>query len=183
MVAPHLVLTAAHVVAGATESRVVDAAGEHRAIPVVVDPLSDVAVLYVEAISDPTIAISDHAADRGTLGVLLGYPNGGALQATPTVVLANERAESHDIYGQRSTVRQILEVQALILPGSSGGPLVDSQGRLIGMVFGESQDDPGIGYTLTSGEIRHAVDEGLGAVATGPTAVGTGPCLPPHPQS
>ena len=182
VVAAHLVLTAAHVVAGATESEVVDSAGEHRAIPVVVDPLSDMAVLYVEALSDPPVEINDHAASRGTVGVVLGYPHGGNLQVTPTVVLDNYRADSHDIYGQQSIVRQILEVQAQILPGLSGGPFVDSQGMLIGMVFGQSEAVPDVGYTLTAPAIRELVDAGLGATDAGQTAVSTGACLPPGTQ-
>jgi S1-C subfamily serine protease len=92
-------------------------------------------------------------------------------------VLDNYRAEGHDIYGQERIVRQILEVQAQVLPGSSGGPFVDSRGTLIGMVFGQSQDRSGVGYALPAAAIRLVVDEALSLTRGGPIAVSTGACL------
>ncbi len=180
VVANHLVLTAAHVVAGATESHVLDSAGAHRAILVVFDPASDLAVLYVEDLADEPLPISDDPPKRGTVGVVLGYPHAGGIEVSPAVVLESYRAEGHDIYGWQRTVRQIMEVQARVLPGSSGGPLVDSHGMLIGMVFAQSEDDPDIGYTLTSPPIRDIVDDGLGLTQHGVTAVSTGACWTPR---
>ena len=179
VVAPHLVLTAAHVLAGTTDSIVVDAAGAQRAIPIVVDPLSDLAVLYVDALNDHPLQINLDPPKRGTVGVVLGYPHAGSRDASPAVVLDNYRAEGHDIYGNKRIVRQILEVEAPIFPGSSGGPLVDRDGTLIGMVFGQSQDRSDIGYALTSAAIREVVDKGLDLTSDGLTAVSTGACLPP----
>ncbi len=179
VVATHLVLTAAHVLAGTTDSLVIDAAGGQPAIPVVVDPLSDLAVLYVAALNDQPLQINDHPAKRGTVGVVLGYPHAGSLDASPAVVLDNYRAEGHDIYGHERVVRQIIEVRAQILPGSSGGPLVDANGTLVGMVFGQAQNQSDVGYALTPAAIREVVENGLGLTRDGVTAVATGACLTP----
>lgn len=178
VVSAHLVLTAAHVVAGATETRVVDSVGEHQAIPVIVDPLSDLAMLYVDALGEAPMAINDEPSDRGTVGAVLGYPHAGDLEASAAVVLDSYAADGHDIYGRQSIVRPVLEVQAQILPGSSGGPLVNSQGALIGMVFGQSEDDLDIGYALTSPAISKVVDEGLRLTQDGPLPASTEECLP-----
>jgi S1-C subfamily serine protease len=94
-------------------------------------------------------------------------------------VLDNYRAEGHDIYGHEQIVRQVLEVRAQIFPGSSGGPLVDVDGRLIGMVFGQSQDQSDVGYALTSAAISDVVNTGIGLVHAGVAAVSTGECLTP----
>lgn len=177
VVATHLVLTAAHVVAGATESQVIDSAGAHRAIPVVVDPLSDMAVLYVDDLGGAPLQINDAPATRGAVGVVLGYPHAGDLEVSPAVVLDNYRGEGHDIYGQQRIVRQILEVQARIELGSSGGALVDSRGALIGMVFGQSEDELDIGYALPSAAIKEVVEAGVGLTQGRPNAVPTGACL------
>jgi S1-C subfamily serine protease len=179
VVSAHLVLTAAHVLAGTTDSIVVDAAGGLPAIPIVVDPLSDLAVLYVAGLEDQPLQINDGPAKRGTVGVVLGYPHGGSLESSPAAVLDSYRAEGHDIYGRERIVRQILEVRAQIFPGSSGGPLVDANGTLIGMVFGQSEDQSDVGYALTSAAIREVVDTGLGLTHDGATAVSTGECLTP----
>ena len=179
VVAAHLVLTAAHVLAGTTDSFVIDSVGGQRAIPIVVDPLSDLAVLYVDRLGDQPLRINDDPAKRGTVGAVLGYPHAGVLEATPAVVLDNYRADGHDIYGHERIVRPILEVQAQISPGSSGGPLVDSNGMLIGMVFGQAQERPEVGYALTPAAIREVVDNGLGLTRDAVTAVSTGPCLAP----
>lgn len=176
-VAAHLVLTAAHVVAGATESEVIDASGQHHAIPVIVDPLSDVAVLYVQALDAEPLDINETPARRGTTGAVLGYPHAGRLEASPAVVLDSYRAQGHDIYGLQAISRQILEVQARIVPGSSGGPLVDSQGRLIGLAFGQSEDEPDIGYTLTAAAVRDVLDAALRLTQENPIPVSTGACL------
>ena len=180
VVAPGVVLTAAHVVAGSIESRIVDSTGRHRAIPIVVDPLADLAVLFSEDLADQPLIIGTAPAGRGTNAAVLGYPNAGAFQASPAVVLDNYSAEGHDIYGQQRIVRQIIEVQSKIEPGSSGGPLVDVHGAMIGMVFGQSEDEPDIGYALTSTAIREVIDAALGLTAQGPAAVSTGACLASH---
>ena len=49
--------------------------------------------------------------------------------------------------------RQIYVIQASVHPGNSGGPLVDLQGRVLGMVFATSASDPNQAYALTDDEI------------------------------
>ena len=60
------------------------------------------------------------------------------------------QAEGRDIYGQGLTVRNVYEVQAVVRPGNSGGPLVQPDGEVIGVVFSRSTTNGDIGYALTS---------------------------------
>jgi S1-C subfamily serine protease len=62
-------------------------------------------------------------------------------------------AEGRDIYNQNLVTRQIFVLQANVHPGNSGGPLIDMQGRVLGMVFATSASDPNQAYALTDDEI------------------------------
>jgi S1-C subfamily serine protease len=70
--------------------------------------------------------------------------------------------------------RLVLELQAEIRPGNSGGPFVLPDGRVGGVVFAASSTDPEIGYAIASEEVRGVLDEALGETEE----VGTGPCVP-----
>jgi S1-C subfamily serine protease len=57
-----------------------------------------------------------------------------------------------------------------VRPGNSGGPLLDAQGDVVGIVFARSSVDPDTGYALTLDELRPV----LGAVGSAP--IGSGGC-------
>ena len=63
---------------------------------------------------------------RGTTGVVLGYPGGGPLTARKAGVAAAFEAVGLDIYGSSQTTREIYQLDAVVQPGNSGGPLVAS---------------------------------------------------------
>jgi S1-C subfamily serine protease len=69
------------------------------------------------------------------------------------VVDGTVNAEGRDIYNQNLVTRQIFVLQAEVRPGNSGGPLIDLQGRVLGMVFATSASDPNQAYALTDDEI------------------------------
>jgi S1-C subfamily serine protease len=178
IIADHVVLTAAHVVAGSTESRISDGKTTYRAVPIVVDPLADVALLYAETLEGKALKINTSHVDRGTASAVLGYPHGGSLDASPAIVLDQYRADQRDIYGQQRINRDVLEIEARVLPGSSGGPVVDERGRLIGMVFGQSQVQADVGFAVTAAAIARVSADGAALLQRGVTEVATGACLP-----
>jgi S1-C subfamily serine protease len=93
-------------------------------------------------------------ADRGTQGAVIGYPGGGSERITAAVVNGSVSAEGRDIYNQNLVTRQVFVLQASVHPGNSGGPLVDLQGRVLGMVFATSASNPNQAYALTDDEIN-----------------------------
>jgi S1-C subfamily serine protease len=102
----------------------------------------------------------------------LGYPNDGPLTASAGRVRGIINAAGEDIYGNATVTREVIAVRAVVRPGNSGGPLVDVGGRVVGVVFAASVDDPETGYALTVQEVSAAAAAGRHRT----TAVSTGPC-------
>ncbi len=147
------IVTNAHVVSGTAAHTISTSNGNtYKATVVLFDPERDVAVLHVPGFSAPGLGFG--TAERGTQGAVIGYPGGGAERTTPAVVNGSVSAEGRDIYNQNLVTRQVFVLQASVHPGNSGGPLVDLQGRVLGMVFATSASNRNQAYALTDDEIN-----------------------------
>jgi S1-C subfamily serine protease len=170
-VGPGMVLTNAHVVAGTQGTTVLNASGRGLSARVVLfDPGRDVAILYVPRLA--LVPLSQADAHPGTQGAAIGYPGGGGEQVKPAVVNGQVKAEGRDIYGQNLVVRSIWITQAEVQPGNSGGPLVDLDGNVVGVIFAASTSQPGQAYALTDAEVQPDIDQAQGRTE----AVSIGPC-------
>jgi len=172
VVAPNLVVTNAHVVAGVGSPVVTDLSGKHRAVAMLFDPEYDVAVLETASLGDPVLQLDGSVVGRGTKAAVLGYPENGSFTAVPAGVADVFTATGRDIYNQSLTVRQVYQLDAVVRPGNSGGPLVEPNGLVIGVVFSRSTSNPGVGYALTSPGVLQRVLQAESAASP----VGTGPC-------
>jgi S1-C subfamily serine protease len=173
VVGANIVATNAHVIAGIHNPVVKDANGIHTATPIWFDPDLDFAVLRVSNLAgEPLVFNTSHVADN-TPAAVLGYPGGGGFVAEPASVLDEFTANGRNIYNQGRTERQIYEIAANIIPGNSGGPVVDKEGGVIAIVFAESTSYDHVGYALTPWqpieEIAHASAQNR-AVSTGTCA-------------
>ena len=150
------VVTNAHVVSGTGSHRVETADGIILHAEVVYfDPDRDVALLYVP---DYTYgALNLGPAERGTQGAVIGYPGGQGESVQPAVVDGAVEAVGRDIYNQKQVTREIYVIQGTVRPGNSGGPLVDLQGRVLGIVFATSASEHDQAYALTDDEINIAL--------------------------
>ena len=152
------ILTNAHVVSGTSRHTILTPAGaELPGTVVFFDPERDVAVLYVPDYRSAPLIFGP--AQRGTKGAVIGYPGGGPEQVSPAVVDGRIDAEGRDIYNANLVTRQIFVIQARVRPGNSGGPLVDLEGRVLGLVFATSAGDPNQAYALTDDEIQGDVKD------------------------
>jgi S1-C subfamily serine protease len=172
--APGRVMTNAHVVAGVEEPRVyVDGSGRgYRARVVVFDPATDVAVLWVPRLELEPLAFGE-TVRRGADAVVLGYPGDGALDAAPARVRGTIDAVGEDIYGRTDVTREVLALRATVRAGNSGGPLVGTDGRVVGVVFAASTEDADTGYALSVSAVSAAAAAGRRSgdeVSTGPCA-------------
>lgn len=173
VVAPGVVVTNAHVVAGIAHPVVEDPNGTHQTTVVSFDPSFDLAVLRVDDLHEAPLTLDPDAVDRGRQAAVLGYPGGGPFTAVPAGVMAAFQAEGRNIYGQGLTLRDVYEIQAVVRPGNSGGPLVTVDGQVIGVVFSRSTTDGDVGYALASTGVLPRVQ----AAEHDTAAVGTGGCV------
>jgi S1-C subfamily serine protease len=127
-----LLLTSAHVVEGATTCEAAFTDGtEARAEVIARDPLSDLAVLRARGAVPPPVTLGDAAELRvGQLVVALGNPLGLAGSVTAGIVSALGR--SLPTRAGR-VVDEVIQTDAALNPGNSGGALADSSGRVVGV--------------------------------------------------
>lgn len=152
-IAPELVATNAHVVAGTVSSTVVVPDGRQlQGTVILFDPASDLAVLQVPRLNAQPFTFT--GAARGTQGVVIGYPEGGPETISAAVVNGEIIANGRDIFGEDAVSRHILVISAEVRPGNSGGPLVDMDGKVIGMVYAESLSQSGQGFALSLEELQ-----------------------------
>jgi S1-C subfamily serine protease len=152
------IVTNAHVVSGTSAHTIVTPSGaQMQGTVVYFDPERDVAVLYVPDYRGAPLAFA--AAGRGTKGAVIGYPGGQSEKVVPAVVDGRIVAEGRDIYNSSVVTRQIFVIQASVRPGNSGGPLIDLDGHVLGLVFATSAGDPNQAYALTDDEIAGDVKD------------------------
>jgi S1-C subfamily serine protease len=154
-----LIITNAHVVSGTTDHRIQTSDGTTLPAAVVYfDPEVDVAILRVPGYAGPALTFAP--AGRGTEGAVIGYPGGGPEKVEPAVVDGSFTAEGRDIYNASLVRRQIYVLQSHVRPGNSGGPLVDKEGRVLGMVFATSASQPEQAYALTDDQLQSDINQG-----------------------
>lgn len=128
-------LTNAHVIGSATGGEVVFADGVEARFDVVgVDPLSDLAVLHSRNGAPGAVTLGD--ADElvvGQLVVAVGSPLGLAGSVTAGVVSALGRAVPVASRRAGRVIEDVIQTDAALNPGNSGGALSDSSGRVVGI--------------------------------------------------
>lgn len=149
-----LVVTNAHVVAGATALTVTDRRGTHRAESLIVDGAADIAVLRADSVQAPSLSLTTEPVANGTPAVVLGYPGDGALTAVPAVVVQKLPVLESRIGGTGLVSREVYRLAATVRPGNSGGPLLDTSGQVIGVVNARSLTNNETGFALTLDPLR-----------------------------
>ncbi|MFW0154728.1 MarP family serine protease [Rothia sp. P6271] len=167
------VLTNAHVIQGAGQILLEKRDGYSvTGTPVYYNHEEDIAVLYAPALNLTAIPLGEDAAP-GTALAVLGYPAGGPYTITPASVrglgnIQNIEAETQEL----SRIRYLYQINADIVQGNSGGPLVTENGDAVGMVFARSVAGDKIGYAIPATTIKEA----LASIPETPQAVLTGTC-------
>jgi S1-C subfamily serine protease len=172
VLSPDRVMTNAHVVAGADTVTVAVNGNPYDATVVSYDPSVDIAILAAPNLPAQPLAFADEPAKTGTDALVMGYPGGGDFQATPARVRETIQLSGPDIYRNATVTREVYTVRATVEQGNSGGPMIDLNGRVLGVVFGAAVDDNDTGFVLTAKEVS-----GQLAKIGDTQAVPTGTCV------
>jgi S1-C subfamily serine protease len=165
-----LVVTAAHVVAGETDTVVVPPGTTHayRAYAVAFDPRNDVAVLRVPGLrARPLRAVEPRP---GAAVAIVGYPGNGPLTETPARIGATSVALSLDAYGRGPVTRTITAIAGHVRHGDSGGPAIDGSGAVEATVFA-ARIGTRAGYGVPTRVVLRALASARRRVSTGACAV------------
>jgi len=156
------IVTNYHVVADAESVSVALSSGEVYAATIVgVDPSSDLAVLHIETENLPApIPLEDSDQLRvGQFVVAIGNPFGLERTLTVGVISALSRViQSPD----GRFIGEAIQTDAAINPGNSGGPLLDLQGRVIGVnsqIVSPVRGSAGIGFAVSSNTVRRVAPQ------------------------
>ena len=152
------VLTNEHVVQNAQDARVAFVDG--RSVPAVVvgrDPSTDLAVLRAQAGALPYARLSTEQPLRvGQLVVAVGNPFGFESTVSAGVVSALGRS-LRSRHGR--LIEGVVQHTAALNPGNSGGPLVDSRGRVVGVNTAIIAMAQGIGFAVPAGTAQWVLTE------------------------
>ncbi|WP_424213023.1 MarP family serine protease [Streptomyces sp. BI20] len=163
--APGKVMTNAHVVGGVDEPTV-QIGGEGRLYDgtvVLYDWERDIAVIDVPKLKAPALEFTEKDANGGSDAIVAGFPENGSYDVRPARVRGRINANGPDIYHRGTVRRDVYSLYATVRQGNSGGPLLTPDGKVYGVVFAKSLDDPNTGYALTADEVRDDVRAGLTA--------------------
>lgn len=153
------ILTNAHVVAGATEIDVVFSEGSRKSATVVgSDETTDIAVLKVAEDGLTPAPLGDsgtlHVGDR-----VIAVGNALALPGGPTVTEGIVSALDRSIETDTSVYEHLIQTDAAINPGNSGGPLLDEQGRLVGINTAVISDAQNIGFAIAITPAKSIIEQ------------------------
>jgi len=158
------IVTNFHVVENAEELLVTLSNGQvYEARLIGADPANDLAVIGIDAGADlpGPVALGDSDKLRvGQFVVAIGNPFGVGQTLTTGVISALGRV----IQSPEETrfIGEAIQTDAAINPGNSGGPLLDLQGRVIGVnsqIISPSRASAGIGFAVSSNTVRRVVPE------------------------
>jgi uncharacterized membrane protein required for colicin V production len=166
-----LIVTAAHVVAGESDT-IVRIPGRPFPAPadvVLLDVHNDIAVLRVSGVDLEPLRLGD--PQSGAAVAILGYPLDAGLRATPGRIGRTATVLTQDALGRGPVARTITAVAGQVEHGDSGGPAVDAAGRVESMIFAARLGSTS-GYGVPPSIIRSAL------ARAGTQRVSTGACAP-----
>jgi S1-C subfamily serine protease len=169
--APGLVVTNAHVVAGEEDTTVTAPDGSRvDATPVHYEPANDLAVLRV-GLELPALRMADHPP-AGTNAAVLGYPENGGFAISPARFGSTSNVVSEDSYGRGPVTREMSSLRGKVRSGNSGGPVVDTRGRVLATVFAATTTGKAGGYAVPNDLVRNALRNVSGPSGTGACTAG-----------
>ena len=156
--APDLVVTNAHVVAGAITTQV-QPGGTGVPLParvVVFDEKNDIAVLRVGDLRLPPLPFVEPENNEPV--AIVGFPENGPFAIRAGRVGDTMRVISSDAYNQGPVERTVTSFRGFVRQGNSGGPALNADGAVVATIFASRADSENAGYSVPSSLVRQHVD-------------------------
>ena len=158
-----VIVTNNHVVVGGTEIAVALADGTQLPATVeATDPLSDLAILRVDREQLPAIELADGYPEIGQLAVAVGNPLGFENTVTAGIISGLGRSIPASAAQGGQSLVDLIQTDAAISPGNSGGALIGPDGRLVGINIAYIPPSAGavsLGFAIPSPTVRDVVGE------------------------
>jgi putative serine protease PepD len=173
------VLTNAHVVEGArTISVTLNGEKDGRAADLIgMDTAHDVALIKIRNAKDLPVATLGRSSALRVGDSVVAIGNALNLGATPTVTEGIVSALNRSISGDGESLSGLIQTDAAINPGNSGGPLVDAQGRVVGVDTAVAGDAQNIGVALAIDNVKPIIESLRAGKGSSSTVVGQQPFL------
>lgn len=163
----YIVITNNHVVAQAPTSKITIHAADNRVFhptQVLADPETDIALLVLDQVSSlPTATLGN--SDNAKVGrwvLAIGSPFGLNQSVTHGIISARDRGQVS--LGNTIRIKEFLQTDAAINPGSSGGPLVDLNGEVIGIntaIASHNGSNSGVAFSIPINLVRRVMNQML----------------------
>jgi len=181
-----VVVTNNHVVGEASREKVYVTLATGRIVQparIVADPESDISLLQL---ADDTLPAAEFADSdrvvRGQYVLAFGSPFGLNQTVTHGIVSATDRGQIS--LGSTIRIKEFIQTDAAINPGSSGGPLVDLDGRVVGIntaIASQSGNNSGVAFSIPANLVKRVAAQLFekGSVTRGYLGVQLAPTLDP----
>ncbi|MGL4420173.1 MAG: S1C family serine protease, partial [Gemmataceae bacterium] len=182
-----IVITNNHVISGATAREITITMSDGKILrptQLWTDPESDIAILAVEGSKLPSTQLGD--SDRLRVGqwvLAFGSPFGLTQSVTHGIISAKDRGQIS--LGNTIRIKEFLQTDAAINPGSSGGPLVNTEGQVIGIntaIASNNGNNSGVAFSIPINLVKRIARELIekGSVNRGYLGVQLAPVLEPN---
>ncbi|HBE69430.1 MAG TPA: hypothetical protein DDW52_14895, partial [Planctomycetaceae bacterium] len=162
------VITNCHVLAGARKAMAYFNDGRAAEITetLIIEAQRDIIVAKINRTDAPPLPISDKLPRKGERVIALGAPKGLEFTATQGIVSAIRSAEAMESdVGRSEVLGNWIQVDTAISPGSSGGPLINSQGEVVAMSTLASQGSAqSLNFGISAIDIAAAIEFSDGAI-------------------
>jgi serine protease Do len=160
------ILTNYHVISGATTVSVYAEDGRERSAEVVFgDPASDIALLKVDDTAGlvPLMLGDSDAMQVGNPVIAMGNAL-GLDETSPTVSVGIVSALGRTIETSQATLENLIQTDAAINAGNSGGPLLNSAGEVIGINSAIASNAQNIGFSIAINSVKDEINQALSGV-------------------
>lgn len=150
-----LIVTSAHTVAGSTTVTIERSTQRTEVELLAIDPERDIAVLSAPGWAEPGRPLADPTAGESVR--LAVWDPDEPIEVSETTITQLLRVTIEDIYVQGEHERQAFEIDASVVRGDSGAPVIADDGDVLGIVYARSRERGGVAFAVAATDLRAVI--------------------------